>query len=730
LLARFLAEQLGNGSFELVPCQGGKNNQCYQVKQVDKSYFLKCFFAGPSGKFPKLKAEYNFLNALQLQDNHQVAKPIAVDFNNGYLLTEFMVGRSITAEDINADSESRYVQQCINFILAINTNVHQSTHDKNQASLQQASDAITNLDDAYQIVEKRLSRAKNTIDRTDVITHECLDFITNVLAEKLAEINLLINEKNRFTPLNSDCISPSDFGFHNAMLITKEASSSSLTDELTFFDFEYAGHDSKYKLVADFFCQPRHPVDISYLTLFVQQPFFRTLIDEQTTFIVILALTQLKWNLILLNEFIPEIANRREFSGQSNNEILSVQLQRSKAYFSLHETKLNHAKQILCNASNLKADGMKYSCIVCHAEHVERVYQSKEEHCVASDCRPLGFNFAIYQCQACGHYQKNIDDAYQQNVEEVYASYQAYQLTKGKEQLNFSADVPSSRCQMILNHCQELLPKSGRMLDVGAGSGVMLAAMTALKGDWQLYAQDVSAHQADMLKKNYKLIDFYQGDLHYIEEQFDLITLVHVLEHVWQLDSLLSTLKSKLSSTGKIIFQVPNIDENEWDFAIYDHVSHFSKQTLAQLVLQYFPFVYWPKNQIDKELTVVASLTAFPSSENKSNETINSHKIFDPQKKCIEHFDNNVQHLLNIKQQAINSVAVLGTGPSASYAGCILGEKVSCWLDEDKHKIGQLFCGYPVKPLSAITKNEFIVLPYPAVQSRRIKERLSDYRFY
>ena len=87
----FLQRNINNNSFELLPCAGGKNNQCYQVKQAEKSYFLKCFFTDSSGLFPKLDAEYRFLQSLQLQGNQQVAKPLAVDFNNGYLLTEFIV---------------------------------------------------------------------------------------------------------------------------------------------------------------------------------------------------------------------------------------------------------------------------------------------------------------------------------------------------------------------------------------------------------------------------------------------------------------------------------------------------------------------------------------------------------------------------------------------------------------------------------------------------------------
>ena len=50
------------------------------------------------------------------------------------------------------------------------------------------------------------------------------------------------------------CLSPSDFGFHNALVDERAG--------LTFLDFEYAGRDDPAKLVSDFFCQPEIPVPL------------------------------------------------------------------------------------------------------------------------------------------------------------------------------------------------------------------------------------------------------------------------------------------------------------------------------------------------------------------------------------------------------------------------------------------------------------------------------------
>ena len=58
-------------------------------------------------------------------------------------------------------------------------------------------------------------------------------------------------------------LSPSDFGFHNALL--------GPDGKLCFIDFEYAGWDDPAKLICDFFCQPQTPVPQAHLGFICQR---------------------------------------------------------------------------------------------------------------------------------------------------------------------------------------------------------------------------------------------------------------------------------------------------------------------------------------------------------------------------------------------------------------------------------------------------------------------------
>jgi hypothetical protein len=106
-------------------------------------------------------------------------------------------------------------------------------------------------------------------------------------------------------PHSQQCLSPSDFGFHNALLAAD--------DRLRFFDFEYAGWDDPAKLASDFFCQPELPVDEAEWDCFLGGLAARLGGDSgmSTRARLILPVCRLKWCCIVLNEFVCSGQRRR-----------------------------------------------------------------------------------------------------------------------------------------------------------------------------------------------------------------------------------------------------------------------------------------------------------------------------------------------------------------------------------------------------------------------------------
>jgi hypothetical protein len=107
---------------------------------------------------------------------------------------------------------------------------------------------------------------------------------------------------------DDECLSPSDFGFHNAILAAD--------GRLRFIDFEYAGWDDPAKIVCDFFCQPAVPLPEQFAE-FCSREVVHGLTDPEKhlrRIALLLPVYRIKWCCIMLNEFLPVGARRRSIA--------------------------------------------------------------------------------------------------------------------------------------------------------------------------------------------------------------------------------------------------------------------------------------------------------------------------------------------------------------------------------------------------------------------------------
>lgn len=351
-------------------------------------------------------------------------------------------------------------------------------------------------------------------------------------------------------------------------------------------------------------------------------------------------------------------------------------------------------------------------CSYCQQSTLVKQLNSMQDKSVGSDCKPLDYGFDIYSCSQCNLLQKPVDALYHQRIAKLYADYAAYDLTDGHEQLNYSVDVPMSRCKTILENCQAWLPKQGRALDIGTGSGVMLSALSEFSAGLDLYGHDVDTQQRQLIEGKIKLTDFFSGSLTEITQKFDVITLIHVLEHIEDLESFLTQITQLLTSQGVLIVQVPNIEENSWDFAIFDHIWQFSSASLLNVVQSHFSSQQWPE-QIAKEHTLILS--------NGKNNKLSKQALFD-NKTATGQFRFHLAELEKISKQN-KCCYVLGTGPSAVFTAHFLGDLCVGFVDEDSNKIGKTLANRPVVSIDS-SLTEMIIVPYPRQQQQAIAKRL------
>lgn len=335
-----LLDKCGFTNFSsLSPLEGGGNNRVYRVhlgNSDTKSLLLKVYFKSREDTRNRLLAEFSFLDFAYRNGIKNVPKPYGSDFEQHLGLYEFIEGRHLRADDLVSEDK---IFKCLNFFIEIN----RSRHLKDAQSLPFASEASFSLAGHLRCVEKRLNKLFS-IEVKDDVHQEAFNFISKdmqnlwikIVAHLTKSVKQLKIEMEQPIPEADRCLSPSDFGFHNALLTTDQ--------QLYFIDFEYAGWDDPAKMICDFFCQEAVPVPMNRFGLFTEEivsnlsrpAFFKNYVH------LLLPLYQFKWCCIILNTFIREDAQRRAFAKGSLNIEEERMEQLKKARLRLQQIKLEN----------------------------------------------------------------------------------------------------------------------------------------------------------------------------------------------------------------------------------------------------------------------------------------------------------------------------------------------------------------------------------------------------
>jgi len=303
-LASRLTNGAGMGRVRAVSrLAGGNNNQLYRLDMdCGLPLVLKCYFSDPRDGRDRLSAEWDFLDRAWQDGVRAIPQPLSRDSSARAALYSFVPGTRLAAAEI----EAVHVDAAADFILAINA--------RPQPDSASASDACFCIADHLAIVERRLSRLA-ALDPQASNATEAARFVASRLRPAWDAVRTTLTSEVRARGLDMQrrlteaecCLSPSDFGFHNAL---------AGGNGLVFLDFEYAGRDDPAKLVADFFCQPQTPVPPPHRDRFTARLAEGLRFDAAALARcdVLLDVCRIKWVCIMLNDFLPVGAARRSFA--------------------------------------------------------------------------------------------------------------------------------------------------------------------------------------------------------------------------------------------------------------------------------------------------------------------------------------------------------------------------------------------------------------------------------
>lgn len=322
-LASRLTDSAGRGHARaLSRLAGGKNNQVYRLDMdVGGPLVLKRYFSDPRDGRDRLSAEWGFLDRAWQSGIRAVPQPLLTDIPAQAALYAFVPGRKLDAAELG----TAHIDAAADFIVAINA--------KPQSNLAPASESCFSIADHVEIVERRLARlaaldpeAPSVADAERFISatlRPAWDAVKKRLAHEAHMLGLDID--SRLTEAEC-CLSPSDFGFHNALVADD--------GRLVFLDFEYAGRDDPAKLVVDFFCQPQVPVPLRYRDRFMARLAEGMPFDAAATARcrILLDVCRVKWVCIMFNDFLPVGAARRSFADAGERDVrCATQIEKAKA---------------------------------------------------------------------------------------------------------------------------------------------------------------------------------------------------------------------------------------------------------------------------------------------------------------------------------------------------------------------------------------------------------------
>lgn len=303
-LARLLDEDI----IDTAPIGGGGNSRVYRLGcRGGRAYVAKLYFRRGADERDRLDAEFVSHRFLWEHGIRCIPEPVALDREGQCAVYRYVGGERIRAEDVTGAD----VDAAAEFLLELKG----LRGAEGSRDLPEASEACFSVQAIVESIERRLERLTAVANGGAPLLRR---FLEGGFVPALGAITQWCRSMLKAAGMSFEAergegertLSPSDFGFHNAIR--------GGDGRLVFLDFEHFGWDDPAKMICDFLLHP-HPAMalgddpkrrfvVRVLGGFQDQP------DLAARVKVVYPLFGLKWCLILLNEFVPDFLLRRGFA--------------------------------------------------------------------------------------------------------------------------------------------------------------------------------------------------------------------------------------------------------------------------------------------------------------------------------------------------------------------------------------------------------------------------------
>ena len=343
---------------------------------------------------------------------------------------------------------------------------------------------------------------------------------------------------------------------------------------------------------------------------------------------------------------------------------------------------------------------------------------------VTSDCKPWLRGGRLSVCRACECVQKLVDKEWLSEIERIYGNYSIYYQSDGVEQAVFdpgsgqSALRSARLLEALASHVK--LPETGRLLDVGCGKGALLRAFSNFAPSWTLAGAELSDKTREVVESIAGVEALYVGAPEQIPGSYDIVTMIHMLEHIPGPVEYLSRLRDRLKPGGLLVIEVPNYLQNPFDLLVADHSSHFTIRTAAELIRKAgYQLTAAATDWVPKELTIVAR-KAKPHED--TCESIEPDP-FDATTKTVQWLKETVAAARG--RAANGQFGIFGTSIAATWLYAEIGDVVGFFVDEDPSRVGKTFMGRSVYHPSAAPIGSHVFLGLPRKLAECVQGRVA-----
>ncbi len=228
------------------------------------------------------------------------------------------------------------------------------------------------------------------------------------------------------------------------------------------------------------------------------------------------------------------------------------------------------------------------SCPVC--SNIKINWQFDFEYTSEDVLKGLGIQekpqIALYKCDNCGHrfsspiIHPNLLDKYYSSLNKEYYPQDTIPVN------NRQADN-----EFVVRKI-ERIKKSGKVLEIGSGYGFLL--QTFNPNNWQCIGIDPSQEAVEFGKNhlNLNLLNTYLSKDTFKGEQFDVILMFDVLEHLVAPNEMMELVNYYLKDDGLLVLGTGNITSlnaligrSRWNyFCTYLHISFFSLSSIKNFL--------------------------------------------------------------------------------------------------------------------------------------------------